>query len=534
MVNNDLCVGCGACVEACPKHIITLTSATRRIVSEYVTDECTAPCMSACPTGINIRGYIREIRDGHYEEALRIIKEKCPLPLICGYICPAPCELNCRRNLADEPVAIDPLKRFVADYEMATGKHVNPYKAADNEQKIALVGGGSEGLTAAYYLARLGYQPTIYEARPELGGILRYVIAEDRLPRKVLDHDIKSILNMGVEAKTNMVMGRDFTVAGLLREGYDAVLFTSGGFDSRKILLPDHQGFDASIRGVYTMLDFLTALVRGESIDPGRHAVIVHTGLKALELARKCRELGAENVTIISREPLDLLPMEFRDTKRLSAEEIEVRPGTMVAAMGGISDQLVRIAIKPIEPPGENLTQREIKDVDTIIVSAARLPELVFVHADGKPEPPAAEVRWQTIETFHTFPNGRENGIFASPEPGRISDASAVVKSILSGRRLARAVHQHFTDGLITPIENLTCEADYILNITEVHNVSSSERQQPSLLDVEGNSKTAWIFPKEFPGLDESGARQEAKRCLQCGLICYEKTGVKESEKKDA
>jgi formate dehydrogenase (NADP+) beta subunit len=533
VVNHDLCVGCGACVDVCPKHIITLTSATRRIVNEYVTDECTAPCMRACPTGIDIRGYIREIRDGHYEEALRIIKEKCPLPLICGYICPAPCELNCRRNLVDQPVAIDPLKRFLADYEMSTGKHFNPYKAPDNEQKIALIGGGSEGLTAAYYLARLGYQPTIYEAKPQLGGILRYVIAEDRLPRKVLDHDIKGILDMGVEAKTDMVMGRDFTMAGLLQEGYDAVLLTSGGFDSRKILLPDHQKFDSSIRGVYTMLDFLVALARAESIDPGRHAVIVHNGVKALELARKCLELGALKVTIVSHEPLDLLPMEFRDTKRLSSEGIEIRPASMVAAMGGISDRLVRIAIEPIKPVGENLIQREIKDADTLIVSSARLPELVFVHADGKPESPADEIKWQTIESFHTFPNGRENGIFASSEPGRISDASAVVKSILSGRRLARAVHQHFTDGLITPIENLACEADYVLNITEVHDVSPSERQQPALLDVEGNSKTAWIFPKEFPGLDETAARKEAERCLQCGLICYEKTGVKESEKKD-
>jgi len=206
----------------------------------------------------------------------------------------------------------------------------------------------------------------------------------------------------------------------------------------------------------------------------------------------------------------------------------------MVAAMGGISDRLVRIAVEPIEPIGKNLTQRDIKDADTLIVPAARLPELVFVHADGKPESPAGEVKWQTIETFRTFSNRRRNGIFTSPEPGRISDASAVVKSILSGRRLARAIHQHFTDGLITPIENLTCEADFVLSTTEVHDVSPLERQQPSLLDVEGDSKTAWIFPKEFPGLKEDAARKEAERCLQCGLICYDKTGVKESEKKDA
>jgi NADPH-dependent glutamate synthase beta subunit-like oxidoreductase len=348
-----------------------------------------------------------------------------------------------------------------------------------------------------------------------------------------LDHDIKGILDMGVEAQTNKVLGRDFTVAGLLQEGYDAVLLTSGGFDSRKILLPDQKNFNATIGGFYTMLDFLMALAKGENIRPGRHAVIVHSGLKALELARKCRELGAEKVTIVTYETFDLLPMEFRDVKRLRDEEIEVSPATVVAAMGGISGQLARIATEPIEPIGENPTKGEIKDADTLIVSSARLPELLFVHADGKPESPDDELKWQTVETFRTFPDGMRKGVFASPEPGRISDASAVVKSILSGRRLARAVHQHFTDGPIIPIKNLTCQARDIPNVSQVSGVSPSERRQPSFLDVEGNSKTAWVFPKEFPGLGEAAAREEAGRCLQCGLICYEKTGVEESEKKD-
>ena len=128
----DACVACGACVEACPQDIIVLTSQTQRIVGEYKSDECTAPCQRACPTGIDIPGYIAAVSDGDYEEGLRIIKEKCPLPLICGRICPAPCELACRRNMVDDAVGINPLKRFLADYEMETGKHVNPYKAPDS------------------------------------------------------------------------------------------------------------------------------------------------------------------------------------------------------------------------------------------------------------------------------------------------------------------------------------------------------------------------------------------------------------------
>jgi NADPH-dependent glutamate synthase beta subunit-like oxidoreductase/Na+-translocating ferredoxin:NAD+ oxidoreductase RNF subunit RnfB len=528
IVNHDNCVGCGACVKECPKNIITLTSATQRIMSEYTTDECTAPCQRTCPTGINIRGYIQEIGNGDYERALLTIKEKCPLPLICGYICPAPCEYECRRNHVDEGVAINTLKRFVADYERTTNKHINPYKDPDNGIRIALIGGGAEGLTASYYLARLGYQPTIYEAKPELGGVLRYVIAEDRLPRDVLDHDIKGILEMGVEAKTSMLMGRDMTVSSLLREGYDAVLLSEGGLDSRKILHPEMKSYDASFQGLHIMLDFLAALSRGVKIDLGRHVVICSNGVKGLELARKCAELGAQKVTILSDQPLDALPMEFHDIKGLRANGIEIRPSTVVVAMGGISDRLDRLALEDIDPrlkgPG-----RTVIDADTLVISVGRLPELVFVHPNGKSENATDEIQWQTIETFRTFPKKFGGDAFSSPEPGRISDSAAVVKSILSGRRLARAVHQYFDDELIIPLKNLTCEADDVLNVTDVHDVSPAERQCPSVLDVEGDSKRAWIFPKELPGLDETSARLEAERCLQCGLICYKKSEIIES-----
>ncbi len=522
VVNKNLCTGCGTCERICPKHIISVTSASLRIIDEYVTDECTAPCQRACPTGIDIPGFIHQISSGNYAEALLTIKEKCPLPLICGYICPAPCELNCRRNLVDEAVAINSLKRFVADYEMATGKNINPYKGVDNGIKIAIVGGGCEGLTAGYYLSRLGYQPTIFEAKPELGGILRYVIAEDRLPRNVLDHDIKGILEMGVEAKTNMRMGRDFTANTLFQDGFDAILMTTGGFDSRKILHSDQGYISAGIQGIYLMLDFITRLDQGEKIQLGRHVVIAHSGLKALEMARKCRELGSEKVTIVSEQPLNLLPEEFSDNK-LQVEGIEIRPFTIVISIAGESESLSGIVFDDVDPDTEQIVEKEVVGVDTLIVSAARLPEAVFVHTDGKPESPTDEIRWRSIETFLTFPSRNKRGMFTPPETGRISDSSAVVKSLLSGRRLTRAIHQHFTDDTIAPIENLITDPESMLNITEVHNVDTYERQRPEVLDVDGDSKTAWIFPKQFPGLDEQKARKEAERCLQCGLICYKK-----------
>ncbi|MFH1629999.1 MAG: FAD-dependent oxidoreductase [Pseudomonadota bacterium] len=520
VVHAETCTGCGTCERVCPKHIITLTSTSDRIIGEYVTDECTAPCQRNCPTGINIPGFIQEIRRNNYEAALAIIKEKCPLPLICGYICPAPCELACRRNLIDEPVAINPLKRFVADYEMETGKHITPYKAPGSGRKIAVVGGGAEGLTLSYYLARFGYNPTIFEAKPQLGGILRYVIAEDRLPRKVLDHEIEGILETGVQARTNMLMGRDFSVESLLQDGFDAIALTKGGFDSKKILVPDQKGYDTSVPGLFIMIDFLSALARSEGVEPHHRVVIVHDGPEGLDLARKCRHLGAQKVTIVSALKPHMLPIELQDVRSLAAEGITIRPSTMVTALKGVGKRLVRIAIEASDPLGEGSGKRETMRADTLIVSAGRVPELVFVRSEEQAE----ELTWESIETFRTFPNGGDGtGIFSPPEPGRISDSSAVVKSLLSGRRLTRAIHQYFTNQLITPVEDLVCVADSVLDVKELHDVPFSARQQPLISDVEGDSKTAWIFPYEFPGLEEGPAKREAERCLKCGLICYRK-----------
>jgi len=522
VVDTRRCTGCGTCERVCPRHIITLTSTSERIISEYVTDECTAPCQRNCPTGINIPAFIQEIRNNDYEAALAIIKEKCPLPLICGYICPAPCELACRRNLIDEAVAINPLKRFVADYEMKTGRRITPYKAPGSGQKIAVVGGGAEGLTLGYYLARLGYRPTIFEAKSQLGGILRYVIAEDRLPRKVLDHEIQGILETGVEARNNVTMGHNVDLVSLFQEGFDAIALTKGGFDSRQILKPDPSGYDASIPGVFTMFDFLYSLSKGKNIHMSRRVVIIHNGLEGLQLARTCRGMGAQKVTIVSNLMAQELPIELQDSKRLTAGGIFVRPSTVVTGLKGVSRRLVRVAIEEMHPVGEPQEEGLTIRADTLILPAGRLPEFVFIRSEDEMEPEEGEIAWKTIETFRTFPDG-SHGICTPPEPGRISDSSAVVKSLLSGRRLTRAIHSYLSGGTVASAENLACEADDILNVTEIHDVSPSERERPDIQDVEGDSKRAWIFPSEYPGLNEASARKEAERCLKCGLICYRK-----------
>ncbi|MCP4021793.1 MAG: RnfABCDGE type electron transport complex subunit B, partial [Desulfobacteraceae bacterium] len=211
-VDQEKCTGCGTCEKVCPKNIIRLTSITRRIMREYTDQECITPCQRACPTGIDIREYIRRIRHKDYEGSVQVIKERNPFPTVISRICPATCETQCRRLLQDESVAINHLKRFVCDYEMNQNKRILPYKAPASGKKIAIVGGGVEGLSAGYFSARLGHEPMVFEATQKLGGILRYAISRERLSMDVLDWDIQGIIEMGVAVKTGVKAGKDFTV----------------------------------------------------------------------------------------------------------------------------------------------------------------------------------------------------------------------------------------------------------------------------------------------------------------------------------
>ena len=315
-------------------------------------------------------------------------------------------------------------------------------------------------------------------------------------------------------------MGHHFDLNSLFQEGFDAIALTKGGFDSRQILQPAPSSYDTSVPGVITMLDFLRSLSDGKSTELSRRVVIIHNRLEGLDLARRCRSMGAQKVTIVSKLWAHELPIELQDVKGLAAEGIFIRPSTVVTALKGIARRLVRVALENAHPIGEVPNERESIRADTLLIPAGRLPEFLFIRSEDQSESETEEVTWETLEAFLTFP-GDKDGMCTPPEPGRVSDSSAVVKSLLSGRRLTRAIHQHFTSGSITPIKNLVCEADSILNVTEVHDVALSDRERPDIIDVEGDSKTAWIFPDEFPGLDAASANKESERCLKCGLICY-------------
>ena len=316
VVNEMKCVGCGACEKVCPKDIMEIKTMSQRLLHLNQHDDRIAPCQQTCPAEIDIPKYIYQTKIGDYEGAVNTIRERNPLLLACGRVCPHPCEDKCRRGIEDEPVSINQLKRFVADHEMKTGKHLPISVAPSTGKKVAVVGGGPAGLSCAYFLRRLGHDVTIFDAMPKLGGMIRYGIPEYRLPKEVLAWETDGILNLGIEHKPNVALGRDFDIGSLIASGYDAVFLGIGAWKDYTL------GVDGeNLQGCYTGINFLTNFAVWQQEKPhdkrpfiGKKCVVIGGGNTAIDCVRTLVRLGADEVTIVYR----------RTRKEMPANEVEI------------------------------------------------------------------------------------------------------------------------------------------------------------------------------------------------------------------
>ena len=521
VVNEDRCTGCGTCERVCPKHIITMSSVTRRIIREYTTDDCTTPCQRACPAGINICEYVRQISLGNYSESVQVIKERNPFPTVIGRICPRPCEDECRRQYVDEPVAINFLKRYAADFEKTQDKRILPFKAPDTGRKVAVIGGGVQGLSAAFFTSRLGHATTVYEATAEPGGLLRSAIAFYRLPRAILDWDIDGIREMGVTIETEKALGRDFDIASLLKD-YETVFLATGGWDSRLA-----RGADAwqeqPIPNTHLLIDLIQ---HKDQIKCGSEVVIVGGGKMAVDAARTCKEGGASNVTLLFRESLEASEMDAEAVDALKQDGIAVYFNTAINRLFGEENNLTELEYIQLDSQDKaNLP------VNTLLLSAGRFPELIFTRVQPEveegdesaeeaaeaPQEDTGPVKWVAVEKAKKPDNKDEVGLLAKGDD--LTDYTAAIKAIAGGRRAAAAIHAVLYGSPIENPANVVTPQTWVQNVDRVHHVNVSARQIMPL----GGPKEMAAGEDIEKGFSKEMAQKEADRCLQCGLICYQK-----------
>jgi len=520
-VNKTLCTGCATCVATCPKSIIGLTSETRRSQHIYQVDECTAPCQRTCPAGINIPAYITAIREGDYRHAIEVIKETNPFPLTCGRVCPHPCEEICRLGKMTDPVNINHLKRFAADYEMRSGERITPFKAPETGKRVAIIGGGPAGLTCAYYLARYGHAPTILEAMPKLGGMLRYGIPEYRLPKAILDWEIEGITGMGVEVKTNVKMGEDFTIKSLREEGFEAIFLGTGAWDSRGLGVEGEE-----LEGILPGTHFLIDRGLEKETPVGDKVAIIGGGNTALDAARTSWRLGAKEVTIIYRRSRKEMPANDIEIEEAEKEGVKFHYLAAPTKLMGTDGRLTHLEYivmelgepddsgrrRPVPKPGTET----VIPVDNVIAAIGQFPVTEFLKDDG-----VALSRWNTLEVTDER-TGATNleGVFAGGDA--VTGASIAVEAIGAGRRAARSINLYLRGEEVRVPDEAIGKDSELLDVEELVLVPESARVTMPELTVDDRRLS---FEEVELGLTEEMAKGEAERCLRCGLICYRREG---------
>jgi len=541
---TDKCTSCGECAKACPVEVPNWFDEFRSVrtaihkafpqavPNTYVIDKQERPpCKEACPIGQEAAGYIALIREKKFEQAVRLIRSKNPLPVVCGRVCYHPCETECNRGLVDRPLAIQHLKRFATDWEMSHSFEIEPPKPTEkHDEKVAIVGAGPAGLACAHDLALRGYPVTIFEALPVPGGMLAVGIPEYRLPKRLLNFEIDYIKRMGVRILTDKRLGKDFTLKELFAQGYKSVFIATGAHKGIELGVPGEEA-----RGVFQGVEYLRKVALGIPQPLGRRVAIIGGGNTAIDCARTALRMGASHVTILyrrTRAEMPALPEEIEDAEAegvsiayltapaevLLGDHEQVRGLRCIRMMLGEPDASGRRRPIPIHGSDFEL------DFDSVIVaigqrpdseSFARAADGLAISRDG-----TIQVNAETLETS-------VKGVFAGGDA--CLGPATVIAAMGMGKRAAESIHKYLRG---EPLENYTTHM-----VEPRYRRGESFRPHSYAPLYKDIPKKARVGMRKLPpedrkhdfrevelGFTEEEAVQEASRCLNCGVCveCFE------------
>lgn len=464
------------------------------------------PCVSACPAHVDVPGYVALVNEGRYEEAVKLIRKDNPFPSACAYVCEHPCEAHCRRAMVDDAINICGLKRFAVDHAKAEPAKILYEKTG---KTVGIIGGGPGGLTAAYYLAQMGHQVTVYEQRPKLGGMLRYGIPDYRLPQEVLERDIEHILTTGINVITDVSIGRDVTMEDI-QKSYDAVYISIGAHNDKKIGI---EGEDAE--NVVSAVSLLRRIDEGNAPDfTGKRICVIGGGNVSMDATRTAKRLGAESVTCVYRRRVD-------DMTAL-AEEIEE------AMAEGCQ-------ILPLQAPA-----RIEKDAEGKVAALWTVPQIIGPYGkDGRPKPIPADVLefriacdyvivaiGQAIDArpFEAIGIKTFKGMIQAEDTSSVADVdnvfaggdavsgpATVIRAVAAGKVAAANIdaylgfeHKIKTDVVVPPA--------HLTNAPPCGRVNLKSHCTP---DCKGN------FDLVVEGMSRKEADQESERCLRCDYFGF-------------
>jgi len=524
-VDWSKCTGCGDCVKACP---VTLYSewdrgiASRKAVYKHfaqaVPNKFTIQkkgipfCRAACPIHVNAQGYVQLIKEGRFDEALKVIQRVLPFPGIMGRICVHPCETKCKRGEVDKPIAICSLKRSASD----AGKEAEPDLTIEEEkkEKVAIVGAGPAGLLAAYDLRKKGYRVTVFDALPFAGGTLRVGIPAYRLPREIMDKEFSILEKMGIEFKFNTSVGRDVTLSRL-KQDYNAVFIAIGAHVSTKLGVEGEQ-----LKGVVQGLDFLRAVNLEQRIQVGKTVAVIGGGNTAIDAARVAYRLGAKEVNILYRRSRSEMPASESEIEEAEHEGIKIHllvaPVEVLGEEGRVK-QIKCIRMRLGEP---DLSGRRrpipvedsefLLDADMVIPAIGQSPDVALLGKDVNLE----LSRNGTIKADPVTLTTSIEGVFAGGDV--MSGPASAVEALAAGRKAAISIDRYLQGEDLYQGREDEGPKDVELDV----DISKAQKKQRAQMPAIPLSARQGNFSEVDTGFTLEQAQEEAGRCLNCADCC--------------